>query len=66
MILDSDLAAIYGVTTGRLNEAVKRAMIASMSSTVKLIMNSRVDGLIWSLELAKAIQDTLGGWPGAS
>lgn len=24
VILDSDLAAIYGVTTGRLNEAVKR------------------------------------------
>ena len=38
VMLDSDLAALYGVVTGRLNEAVKRNVTASLKT---LCSNSR-------------------------
>ena len=47
VILDSHLAAIYGVTTGRLNEAVKRAkrfpeVSCSSSAGTRLNVQDRI------------------------
>ena len=54
VVLDSDLAAIYGVSTGRFNEAVKRNLKRFPTDFSFILMHEEFDQLISQNAISKS------------
>jgi len=62
VLLDSDLAALYGVTTGNLNKAVSRNPDRFRSDFMFQLSAEEAEDLIFQVGRSKG----RGGWPASS